>query len=116
MALGNPSSNQGFGSMSDMTLQEQLARLYAMSQALRQQSGFGSTPMQAGMQTGMQPYQPNVMPMQGQIPQMPMPQQGGGDMMSMLPMLMMMMGRGQPGLGRSGGFQPGMIGTIPGIY
>jgi hypothetical protein len=117
MALGYNSGVQGMGSASGMTLQEQLQRLYAMSQALRQQSGFGAQPMQGGMQTGMQSYQPQVQPMQPT----PMPQSQGQQqdpmqqMMSMLPM-MMMMGKGMPSLGRSGGMQPGMIGTIPGIY
>lgn len=99
------------------TMQEQLMRLYAMSQALRQQSGFGAQPMQMGMRQPSQ-YRPgNIMPMQP--PQMPQQQPQGGmtdNMMNMLPMMMMMMGGGSPSLGRVGGMQPGMVGTIPGIY
>lgn len=93
--------------MPNDAMQEQLMRLYAMSQALRQQSGFGAPPLQMQMRQPTQ-YQPgNIIPMQP--PQMPqgMPQQGGGmDMMSMLPMLMMMGGRSS-GLGSGGWNYPG---------
>ncbi len=118
MALVSPQLN-GLGSGSyGSSLQEQIARLMALSQALQQQGGFGAQPMQQGGMGQPQPsaYQPNVAPMQpGAMPMGGGQGRGGMDMMSsLLPMIMMMGGGG--GLGRSGGMQPGMVGTIPGIY